>query len=114
MTKRTIDHYSNLGLLEVERSPSNYRYYTRKMVDRIQWIEGKKKQGYSLEQIAQLIKEANYEEIDIQTIRLQMRKLEKDVSVLLQHLDESDKQVVKKKMSPESVALMQSLLLLIN
>ena len=114
MTKRTIDHYSNLGLLEVERSPSNYRYYTRKMVDRIQWIEKQKKQGYSLEQIAQLINEANYEEIDIQTIRLQMRKLEKDVSVLLQHLDESDKQVVKKKMSPESVALMQSLLLLIN
>jgi len=84
------------------------------MVDRIQWIEKQKKQGYSLEQIAQLINEANYEEIDIQTIRLQMRKLEKDVSVLLQHLDESDKQVVKKKMSPESVALMQSLLLLIN
>lgn len=84
------------------------------MVERIHWIEEQKKQGYLLEHIAKQIKEANYEEIDIQTIRLQMRKLEKDVSVLLQHLDESDKQVVKKKVSPESVALMQSLLLLIN
>lgn len=114
VTKRTIDHYSNLGLLEVERSPSNYRYYTRKMVERIHWIEEQKSKGYCLEQIAQQLKEQNYEEVDIQMIRLQMRKLEKDVSELLEHLDERDKQVFKSKVSPESIALLQSLLLLTN
>lgn len=98
----------------MERSPSNYRYYTRKMVDRIHWIEKQKSKGYCLEQIAEQLKEQSYEEVDIQMIRLQMQKLEKDVTQILEHLDEKDKQAFKRKVTPESIALLQSLLLLTN
>lgn len=116
MTKRTIDHYTNLGLLQVERSLSNYRYYDPTMIERIAWIEEQKQQGKSLDTIRTLlsIDTPVEEEIDVQEIRLQMRKLEKEVALLMQQMDEKQKLQVKKKVSPESVALMQSLLLLLN
>lgn len=37
------------------------------------------------------------EEIDVQDIRLQMRKLEHDVNVLMEHLDEKERQKLRKK-----------------
>lgn len=116
VTKRTIDYYTNLGLLQVERSASNYRYYDRAMVERIHWIEEQKSQGKCLEEIRRLlnVEEPVAEEVDIQVIRLQMKKLEHDVAKLMEQLDENEKQKIRKKVSPESVALMQSLLLLLN
>ncbi|WP_431027916.1 MerR family transcriptional regulator [Lysinibacillus sp. LZ02] len=116
VTKRTIDYYTNLGLLQVERSASNYRYYDRAMVERIHWIEEHKKSGKCLDEIRTLltIDSPIEEEVDIQEIRLQMRKLEHDVAKLMEQMDETEKQKLRKKVSPESVALMQSLLLILN
>ena len=116
VTKRTIDYYTNLGLLQVERSASNYRYYDRTMTERIQWIEEQKKSGKSLEDIRSLLQIDTpiEEEVDIQDIRLQMRKLEHDVAKLMEQMDEKERQKLKKKVSPESVALMQSLILILN
>ena len=100
----------------MERSASNYRYYDKTMIERIYWIEEQKKHGKCLEEIHTLLSpsEERPEEIDVQDIRLQMRKLEHDVSVLMEHLDDDEKQKLRKKVSPESVALMQSLLLILN
>ncbi|XNQ13042.1 MerR family transcriptional regulator [Lysinibacillus sp. 3P01SB] len=116
VTKRTIDYYTNLGLLQVERSASNYRYYDRAMMERIHWIEEQKTQGKCLEEIRRMlsVEEPIAEEVDVQEIRLQMKKLEHDVAKLMDQLDEKEKQKIRKKVSPESVALMQSLLLLLN
>ena len=116
VTKRTIDYYTNLGLLQVERSASNYRYYDRAMTERIHWIEEQKKSGKSLEDIRSLLQIDTpiEEEVDIQDIRLQMRKLEHDVAKLMEQMDEKERQKLKKKVSPESVALMQSLILILN
>ena len=100
----------------MERSASNYRYYDKEMIERIHWIEDQKKQGKCLEEIHALLSptKEHSEEIDVQDIRLQMRKLEHDVSVLMENLDVNEKQKLRKKVSPESVALMQSLLLILN
>ncbi|MER2190558.1 MAG: MerR family transcriptional regulator [Solibacillus sp.] len=114
MTKRTIDYYTTLGLLQVERSASNYRYYDKKMIDRIHWIEEQKSEGKGLQQIAALLGAPVEEEIDVQDIRLQMRKLEQDVRGLMNQLDDQEKENLKKNVTPESVALMQSLFLLLN
>lgn len=114
VTKRTIDYYTNLGLLQVERSASNYRYYDRTMIERIHWIEQLKLEGKCLEEILSLLQpKQEIEEIDVQEIRLQMRKLGHDVAKLMEQMDEQEKQKLKKKVSPESVALMQSLILLL-
>ena len=86
------------------------------MIERIQWIEEQKKCGKSLEEIHSLLQIDTpiEEEIDIQDIRLQMRKLEHDVAKLMEQMDDKERQRLKKKVSPESVALMQSLILILN
>ncbi|WP_347792247.1 MerR family transcriptional regulator [Solibacillus sp. CAU 1738] len=115
ITKRTIDYYTNLGLLKAQRSRSNYRYYTEDAVEQLRFIEQKKGEGLSLEQIKALI-EVEMEEIDIHQIRVQMQQLEKDVAILLKQLskeDQRDKQKILKNMKSESMGLIQSLLLLI-
>ena len=86
------------------------------MIERIHWIEQQKQDGKCLEEIHMLLSPtvAPHEEIDVQDIRLQMQKLEHDVTYLITHLDDSERQKLRKKISPESIALMQSLLLILN
>ena len=118
VTKRTIDYYTRIGLLKAERSTSNYRYYKKDTVELITQIEKLKCEGLSLQEIANVlnIKQAQYEEVDIQVIRSQMQKLEKEVKLLATELakDPQTSSAIKKNVLPESVALMQSLLLLIT
>ncbi|WP_299092471.1 MerR family transcriptional regulator [uncultured Metabacillus sp.] len=113
MTKRTIDYYTNLGLLEVERSPSNYRYYDMSAVERLHFIEKCKKDGMSLEQIKKRLIDENAEEIDVLELRLKIKELESDVTKVLAQLDHNQ-EYVKKNISRESLSLIQSLLLLLN
>lgn len=115
ITKRTIDYYTNMGLLKAQRSSSNYRYYSVEAVKQLHFIEQKKSEGLTLEQIKGLLHN-EMEEIDIQNIRVQMQQLEKDVAILLTQLskeEQEDKQQILKNVKPESMALIQSLLLLI-
>ena len=86
------------------------------MIERIHWIEQQKRLGKCLDEINAMLKPSQQapEEIDVQDIRLQMRKLEHDVTILMEHLDDTERKKLRKKVSPESVALMQSLLLILN
>lgn len=118
VTKRTIDYYTNFGLLKAERSTSNYRYYSSEAIERIHKIEQMKSQGLCLQKIKKALENdvAEFEEIDLQEIRLHMQKLQSEVSSLVVQLkqqEQSTQQSVKNKVSTESVALMQTLLLLI-
>jgi MerR family transcriptional regulator, copper efflux regulator len=117
VTKRTIDYYTRIGLLTAERSASNYRYYKKETVQLIIEIEQLKKQGLSLQEIAKQlnIEQAQYEEVDIQAIRIHMQELEKEVKLLAAELEKNPdtSSAIKKNVLPESVALMQSLLLLV-
>ena len=42
ITRRTIDYYTTLGLLQAERSASNYRYYSIETIEKLRLIEEKK------------------------------------------------------------------------
>lgn len=117
ITRRTIDYYTTLGLLEAERSTSNYRYYSLDAIDRLRIIEEKKLAGMSLEDIKQELEKEFVEEIDIHEIRLHMKYLETEVSHLLEQINNKEvttQHTIKQKISSESIALMQSLLLLIT
>ncbi|MFJ7919539.1 MerR family transcriptional regulator [Lysinibacillus fusiformis] len=117
ITKRTIDYYTNIGLLVAERSATNYRYYDPIMIERLHFIEQRKQQGLSLIEIQHELNITPYEEIDVQTLRLKMQDLEHDVASLLEQMNQQDDkniETIKKNVSPESIALMQSLLLLIH
>ncbi|WP_370043144.1 MerR family transcriptional regulator [Lysinibacillus sp. RC79] len=117
ITKRTIDYYTNIGLLEAERSASNYRYYAPAMIERLHIIEQRKQQGLSLIDIQHELNITPHEEIDVQMLRVKMQNLEQDVTFLLEQInkqDNKDIEKIKKNVSTESIALMQSLLLLIH
>ncbi|MGN7941143.1 MerR family transcriptional regulator [Metabacillus sp. 22489] len=117
VTKRTIDYYTNLGLLKAERSASNYRYYDKSTVEQIKLIEKHKADGMSLDEIKRRIIEENAEEIDVLELRLKIQCLEKDVTEVLSQLDKGNiknQEYVKKHVSHESLSLIQSLLLLLN
>jgi MerR family transcriptional regulator, copper efflux regulator len=114
VTKRTIDYYTNLGLLKVERSTSNYRYYDKSAIERLHYIEQCKKDGMSLEEIKEKVVEKDAEEIDVLELRLKIQGLEKEVTDVLAHLDQNNLKNVKKNVSNESLSLIQTLLLLIN
>ncbi|MGG3799127.1 MerR family transcriptional regulator [Metabacillus fastidiosus] len=117
LTKRTIDYYTNLGLLKVERSSSNYRYYDHSAIERLHFIENCKKSGMSLEEIKKKLIDEDSEEIDVLELRLKIKGLEKDVSQILDQLDKNDsvnQEYVKKHVSHESLSLIQTLLLLLN
>lgn len=117
VTKRTIDYYTNLGLLKAERSSSNYRYYDISSIDRIVFIEQCKKEGMSLEEIKKKVIGRFSEEVDVLELRLKIQGLEKDVTKALNQLKENDPdkyEEFKKNISPESLSLIQSLLLLLS
>jgi MerR family copper efflux transcriptional regulator len=53
VSKRTIDYYTQIGLLQTSRSASNYRYYSEDALDRLKLIETFKQQKLTLEEIKQ-------------------------------------------------------------
>nr|WP_307344952.1 MerR family transcriptional regulator [Metabacillus malikii] len=117
VTKRTIDYYTNLGLLKAERSASNYRYYDSSAVEQLNKIEQLKAEGMSLDEIKRNMIDDHAEEIDVLELRLKIAGLEKEVSEVLSQLDNGNlenQEFVKKNISKESLSLIQSLLLLLN
>lgn len=117
ITRRTIDYYTTLGFLKAERSTSNYRFYSFDTIDKLLIIEEKKSAGMSLEEIKHELEKEYVEEIDIHEIRLHMKYLETEVSHLLEQINNKEvttQHSIKQKISSESIALMQSLLLLIT
>ncbi|MDN4493459.1 MerR family transcriptional regulator [Ureibacillus aquaedulcis] len=119
ITKRTIDYYTNLGLLKAERSTSNYRFYTSETIERIRIIEEMKSKGMCLNDIKNSFEKMNTqsEEMDLQNICQHMKALKNEISLLVEQMqqqEQSKKDSIKNKVSSESVALMQSLLLLIT
>lgn len=117
VTKRTIDYYTTIGLLEAERSASNYRYYDHSSIERLTFIEKYKANGLSLDEIKKKMLEKDAEEIDVQELRLKIKGLEQDVSDILANFDKNDPKSradMKKQISHESLSLIQTLLLLVN
>lgn len=87
------------------------------MIERLHYIEQLKQQGLSLIDIQHELNNAPHEEIDVQMLRVKMQDLEQDVTSLLEQINKQDNkniEKIKKNVSPESIALMQSLLLLIH
>ncbi|KYG31955.1 MerR family transcriptional regulator [Alkalihalobacillus trypoxylicola] len=114
VTKRTIDYYTNLGLLKVERSSSNYRYYDETSIERLHYIENCKEKGMSLVEIKKNIIDNHSEDIDLQELRLKIKNLESDVSEVIGKLNSLDQQEIKKNISKESFSLIQSLITLVK
>ncbi|GGE80971.1 MerR family transcriptional regulator [Priestia taiwanensis] len=119
VTKRTIDYYTKLGLLQAERSPSNYRYYTEDVLADLRYIEECKKSHIPLEEIKEKIqcrKECVGEE-DLynkaEHVEALMRQLHNELSEImpvLEKINQERQRVISNKLTPQSKTLVQSLL----
>ncbi|MBO0999158.1 MerR family transcriptional regulator [Bacillus sp. SD075] len=120
VTKRTVDYYTNLGLLKAERSASNYRYYSFGELERLRRIEGYKRENLSLEDIKEKLKkdkEAASSAIEEKGLQLKnkMDGLNDELQEFISLIEKDGKSelLLKKQISRESMALIQSLLVLL-
>ncbi|MBT2602572.1 MerR family transcriptional regulator [Bacillus sp. ISL-53] len=119
VTKRTVDYYTNLGLLKAERSASNYRYYSVGELERLRRIEGYKRENLSLEDIKELLKKDKEAASAIEERGLQLKNkmdgLNEELQEFISLIEKDGKSelLLKKQISRESMALIQSLLMLL-
>ena len=118
VSKRTIDYYTNLGLLKPERSETNYRYYNQESLARLRFIESLKEQRLTLDEIkARLPVQDNSGTIDIQFLKDQFKQLETQLAQLqpaMSNMDAPQVAQATRQVLVQSMAIMQSLLLYIN
>ena len=119
VTKRTVDYYTNLGLLKAERSASNYRYYSVGELERLRRIEGYKRENLSLEDIKEILKKDKEAASAIEAKGLQLKNkmdgLNEELQEFISLIEKDGKSelLLKKQISRESMALIQSLLMLL-
>ncbi|MFY0800429.1 MerR family transcriptional regulator [Peribacillus frigoritolerans] len=119
VTKRTVDYYTNLGLLKAERSASNYRYYSVGELERLRRIEGYKRENLSLDDIKEILKKDKEAASAIEVKGLQLKNkmdgLNEELQEFISLIEKDGKSelLLKKQISRESMALIQSLLVLL-
>lgn len=121
VTKRTVDYYTTLGLLKAERTTSNYRYYSKQSLEDLKFIEECKQQNLSLQEIKEALVKKNEKKPDIvhqaNDVANQIHDLKENIEDLLpliKNLDENERKLITSRLSPETVTLIQSLLLLLG
>ncbi|MFE8700163.1 MerR family transcriptional regulator [Cytobacillus sp. FJAT-54145] len=120
VSKRTIDYYTNLGLLQAERSKANYRIYAEEAISDLKFIEECKSLHFPLEEIKrklELKKEKDLQkgevEKHIHSVAQQMKQLQNDLSTLIPLINNLNDQQVKdfsKELTTEGEMLLKSLL----
>lgn len=120
VSKRTIDYYTNLGILKAERSQSNYRYYDEAAIETLRFIEKCKEMHMPLLEIKERIKEKKQINVDehvskqVEEVTEHIHRLETELSqlkLLLDELTDSQREKLSKNLSHEMTALMRTLLL---
>ncbi|KKI89984.1 hypothetical protein WQ54_22880 [Bacillus sp. SA1-12] len=128
VSKRTIDYYTQIGLLQVEStSASNYRLYSEQSVEDIRFIEFCKELNMSLHDIKERLelkrsgKQSGQQQDkclkQAEILAAHMKQLEIEINELkpiFNRLNEDSQQKVSKQITPQSRALMQSLLFLLQ
>ncbi|MFB3161728.1 MerR family transcriptional regulator [Neobacillus sp. 179-J 1A1 HS] len=125
LSKRTIDYYTQIGLLNPIRTDSNYRLYGEDCIQIMHLIEHYKNLNMPLEEIKssiELIKTENgidkqKVEKHFEQIGILMRHLKEEIEALepiLEKLNGNQKEMVVNKLSSQGVPLAQTLLLLLS
>ncbi|WLR51686.1 MerR family transcriptional regulator [Bacillus tianshenii] len=124
VSKRTIDYYTKIGLLDCQRSETGYRYFSEEAIEDIKFIEQCKKMHMTLEEIKQrkcVLQSSEFDEAvvlqHIEHMKDEMGHLEtelKEMYRMIKNLDESERKVILNHLSPQMLGLVQSLALFIG
>ena len=116
VSKRTIDYYTSLGLLNAKRSKSNYRIYPEDALDDLKTIEEYKKVHLPLHEIKGKLELKNHNKLQnrevnsqLKTLTIQMKQLNQDLSMLLPIIQHYKHDSMSKMLNQESAALIESL-----
>lgn len=122
LSKRTIDYYTQLGLLTTIRSQANYRYYSEDTLDRIKLIQLFKAEKLSLDEIRERLGRLDERQVSaaealqkIQEISNKLSAMENDLlelKPLLSTLDDKQLKSVTRKVSVQFTSLFHTLILL--
>lgn len=128
VSKRTIDYYTNLGLLKPVRPENNYRYYSEDTIIRLKIIENMKANRFTLKEIKEqfivlddkLFQAKKYNEggmLNTDFLINQVKLLESQIVQLqpmLANLDTGQAVLTVRKKLFQCIALMQALLIYTN
>ena len=128
ISKRTIDYYTNLGLLKPVRSESNYRFYPEETFARLKIIEDLKSKRYTLEEIGENIgvldekllhaRGGNVSEVlNTDFLLDQVKQLQSQISQLqpaLASMENSQQALSVKQKLLQSMALINAIIIYIN
>jgi MerR family transcriptional regulator, copper efflux regulator len=125
ISKRTIDYYTQIGLLNPIRTDSNYRLYGDDCIQILNMVEHYKNLNMPLEEIKssiELIKSDNTidkqkVEKHVEQIASIMQHLKEEINVMepiLQKLNSQQKELLVNRLSNEGRTLAQALLLLFS
>ena len=124
VSKRTIDYYTQLGLLTPNRTGANYRSYAEDSLERLKLIGLYKKEKLTLEEIRERLQVLEGERVPIMDvsqkiheIREQVYSLENqllELKPLLAKLNETQLIPLKKQMFAQYASLIQILSLLLG
>ncbi|MGG3572523.1 MerR family transcriptional regulator [Bacillus gobiensis] len=118
LSPRTIDYYTQRGLLDFERSPSNYRLYPESVLHTLDRIKLLKSQRMSLGEITEALQDpSNNKKVepilcevqdDINSLQQKLTALEE----ALKDAPQKEKQLVHKELTNRLAIVMQLLTLL--
>lgn len=93
VTKRTVDYYTNLGLLKPERSASNYRYYKYGELERLRKIVTYKKKQHSLDHIRMMLNQEGESKINPSEEQLneKLNDLNEELQMVIRFLESEKK-----------------------
>ncbi|MFC7391639.1 MerR family transcriptional regulator [Scopulibacillus cellulosilyticus] len=122
VSKRTVDYYTKMGLIEAKRFQSNHRYYTEDTINDLQLIMKYKQQHLSLREIIEKVKLKRSIEDDmvyrsVEELSEHMKTLDQDfikLQTLLKQLDKNQLQFINKRISTDGNALLQSWTMLLK
>lgn len=128
VSRRTIDYYTNLGLLKPVRSESNYRYYTQDALVRLKIIEVMKSERFTLDEIKDrfnvldesappMKKEKHGQAVTLDNLFQEFKELERQLMQLqpnLKNMDANQASLLTKQVMLRSMSLMQALVIYIS
>ncbi|WP_205729492.1 MerR family transcriptional regulator [Geobacillus sp. E263] len=124
VSKRTIDYYTQLGLLEPVRSETNYRYYPEESIERLRLIDALKKQHLTLEEIKERLQiiqnqpDAADEIVDkIEHLQEEMKHIQEELlelKPLLKQLNDQQIKLMTKPLAQQGYALLHTLAILLG
>ncbi|WP_257346632.1 MerR family transcriptional regulator [Pseudalkalibacillus decolorationis] len=119
LSRRTIDYYTNIGILTAERTGSNYRIYEESSIPRIQIIQHCKSNNMSLGEIKVLLERFCEDEVfnKVEMILDKLKEIETEIIELnsrYPNLNEDQKCWLNQKINQQTISIMQAITILIT